>query len=79
MKASEEEDFENFDAEAIRHYNICDCLDLFRKLQFLGLADSREKKHLVKSLELRIITLVMPHEGRSPITFDLRPGSSNRK
>jgi hypothetical protein len=60
MKEKDEEVFQNCDEEAISRYNINDCLDLFRKLQFMGLTETKAQKDLVKSLELRIITLVIP-------------------
>jgi hypothetical protein len=66
MKAKEEEDFQHFDVEAIRHFNICDCLDLFRKIQFLDAIKTRNHEKIEASLEARIITLVMPGNGPFP-------------
>jgi hypothetical protein len=75
MKAAGEEEFQNYDEQAISHYNICDCLDLYRKIQFTGLAESPAKRKLVASLKARIITLVMPGEGNFP-TGKVPPRSS---
>jgi hypothetical protein len=66
MKAKEEKDAQHYDVEAIRHYNICDCLDLFRKIQFRGSLKTPAQKQLVASLEARIINLVMPADGSLP-------------
>jgi hypothetical protein len=65
MKAKEKKDFHHYDVEVIRHYNICDCLDLFRKIQFRGALKTPAQKKLVASLETRIINLVMPGDGAS--------------
>jgi hypothetical protein len=63
MKVAGEEEFQNYDEEAISHYNISDCLDLFRKIQFKGLVKTRAQKRLLSALKARILTLVMPRDG----------------
>jgi hypothetical protein len=75
MKASEEDDFQHCDPKAISQFTITDCLDLYRKLQFLGLIKTKTQKNLVESLKLRIITLVLPEETGDPTVFHAR---SNR-
>jgi hypothetical protein len=74
MKEMEDTEFQNCNEEAISRYNINDCLELFRKLQFLGLTGNGPQKKLVKSLELRIITLVIPNEAASSFTYKKKAG-----
>jgi hypothetical protein len=64
MKAAGEEEFQNWNEEAISRFNLCDCLDLFRKVQFTSLPKSRAQKKLLVWLKARIISLVMPGDHR---------------
>lgn len=66
MKAAGDEELKNCDEEAISHYNLCDCLDVVRKIQFMGLVKARAHKKLLASLKARILTLVIPKEGYYP-------------
>lgn len=62
MKTAREEEVRKYNEEAISHYSICDCLDLFRKIQFMDMEKTRGKKKLMTALKARILSLVMPGE-----------------